>query len=106
MSSEIGGDAGAPENAPVSVAESVAESGRQRTIGIVLMTAAMACFILSDAAAKRLTLDHDVVQIIWVRYLYPLSAMVLLLAPVGRLTVRTTRLPLQLLRSLFLLLAT
>jgi drug/metabolite transporter (DMT)-like permease len=98
MSSEIGGGAGAPEAA--------AEGGRQRMIGMVLITAAMACFILSDAAAKRLTADHQVAQIIWVRYLFHLLAMVVLLAPFGRLTVRTARLPLQLGRSLFLLLAT
>ncbi len=98
MSSEIGGGAGAPG--------SVAEGGRQRMVGIVLMVAAMACFIVSDAAAKRLTLDHDVVQIIWVRYLFHLSAMVVLLVPFGRLSIRTARLKLQIGRSLFLLVAT
>ena len=102
MSSEIGGDAGAPESA----LENAAESGRQRMIGIALMVAAMACFIVSDAAAKRLTLDHDVVQIIWVRYLFHLSAMVVLLVPFGRLSIRTARLKLQIGRSLFLLVAT
>jgi drug/metabolite transporter (DMT)-like permease len=98
MSSEIGGDAGTPENA--------VESGRQRTIGIVLITAAMAFFILSDAAAKRLTADYQVSQIIWVRYLFHLLAMVVVLAPFGRLSIRTARLKLQIGRSLFLLLAT
>ncbi len=98
MSSEIGGEVGVPSPA--------AEGGRQRTIGMVLMIAAMACFILGDAAAKRLTAEHEVAQIIWVRYLFHLLAMVILLAPFGRLTVRTARLKLQIGRSLFLLVAT
>jgi len=100
MSRGIGGGVEAPEVA------AAAEGGRQRVIGMVLITAAMACFILSDAAAKRLTAEHQVAQIIWVRYLFHLLAMVVVLAPFGRLSVRTARLPLQIGRSLFLLLAT
>ncbi len=98
MTSEIGRDMGPARAEP--------ESGRQRMAGIALMTAAMACFIVSDAYAKYLTSDYEVVQIVWVRYLVHLVAVVALLAPFGRLSVRTARLPLQIVRALFLVVAT
>jgi drug/metabolite transporter (DMT)-like permease len=80
--------------------------GRAPLIGIGLMASTVFCFVLMDTMAKYLMRDYPVPQVVWGRYAFHLAAMVVVLAPRRKLSLRTNRLGLQLFRSMVLLLAT
>ncbi len=79
---------------------------RDHLIGIGLMMSTVFCFVVMDAMAKYLLREHPVPQVVWGRYAFHLVAMVVVLAPGRKLSLRTNRLGLQLFRSMVLLLAT
>ncbi len=74
--------------------------------GIVLMLAAIALFSVMDAAAKHIAQSTDTVMAIWARYAGQTVVVGLLVAPRLRRVLRTEYPKLQLLRSVFLLIAT
>jgi drug/metabolite transporter (DMT)-like permease len=80
---------------------------RQRLKGILLMMGAVFCFAGLDTSAKYLNAYMDTAQVVWARYT---SAFLLAFLFVNPFTypglTRTTRLPLQLGRSILLLLST
>ncbi len=80
---------------------------RQRLIGIALMCAALLCFSCLDATAKWLNRSVDPLVTVWARYM---SAFVLTTIAINPWTqprlLHTKRLPLQLIRSVLLLLST
>ena len=74
--------------------------------GIVLMICAMALFSVMDATAKEIAQRTDTVMAIWARYAGQTVVVTLLVAPRLRSVLRTSHPKLQLLRSVFLLIAT
>lgn len=70
----------------------------------MLLTALL--FVSMDALAKQLSQVYPVAQVVWARYLFHVLLMALFLGRRLPATLRTGRLGLQLLRSLFLLAAT
>ncbi len=80
---------------------------RQTLTGIFLMLGAGFLFTVMDATAKHLAQTYPVVEIAWGRYLFAtLSLPVILFRFGGLATIRSNRLGLQMLRSLFLLCST
>ncbi len=84
-----------------------AHERRQRLKGIFLMIGAVACFAFLDSTAKYLNTHMDTLQVVWARYT---SAFLLAFIFVNPFSypglMRTTRLGLQMGRSLLLLLST
>ena len=74
--------------------------------GILWMLATTFCFVSMDALAKYLSQSYPVLQVVWARYVFHLLILALVLGPRLPRVVRTGRLGLQFLRSLFLLGAT
>jgi len=74
--------------------------------GILWMLAAVMCFVTLDTLAKLLAETYPVWQIVWARYAFHLALIVVVLRGALPKTLRTRRLPLQLLRSLLLVLTT
>jgi drug/metabolite transporter (DMT)-like permease len=74
--------------------------------GILWMLATTFCFVSMDALAKHLSESYPVPQVVWARYVFHLLILALALGPRLPRAVRTERLGLQCLRSLFLLGAT
>jgi drug/metabolite transporter (DMT)-like permease len=70
------------------------------------MLAATSMFVGLDTVAKYLAQTYPVPQVLWARYIFHMVFIVLFLGRRLPLTLRTTRLGLQLLRSVFLLTAT
>lgn len=79
------------------------ESGGQ---GIAWMLLTSFMFVTLDALAKQLTQVYPVPQVVWARYVFHVLILAVFLGRRLRATLRTRRLGLQLLRSLFLLGAT
>lgn len=78
-----------------------------RLIGIALMCAALAIFSVLDTTAKWASQHMHPMQAVWARYLVSVLLVTVLLNPVSRPGVMTTRAPgLQAVRSLMLLLST
>lgn len=75
-------------------------------IAIAWMLATMALFVSLDTLAKFLMQTYPVAQVVWARYVFHVLLMAILLAPRSRGLLRTRRLGLQLVRSVFLLGAT
>jgi drug/metabolite transporter (DMT)-like permease len=82
-------------------------SRRQRLTGIALMCGALICFSCLDATAKWVNRSVDPLVTVWARYMsaFLLTGIVINPWTQPRL-LRTRRLPLQLIRSLLLLLST
>jgi drug/metabolite transporter (DMT)-like permease len=74
--------------------------------GILWMLAATSIFVGLDTVAKYLSQTYPVPQVLWARYIFHMVLIVLFLGRRLPLTLRTARLGLQLLRSVFLLTAT
>ncbi len=74
--------------------------------GILWMLVAMALFIGLDTMAKYLSQSYPVLQIVWARYFFHVLILGTFLAPRLISLLRTNRLGLQILRSIFLLGAT
>ncbi len=74
--------------------------------GIVLMICAMALFSIMDATAKEIAQRTDTVMAIWARYLGQTVVVSLLVLPRLKSVLKTGYPKLQLLRSVFLLVAT
>jgi drug/metabolite transporter (DMT)-like permease len=92
---------------PPKTAEQDTQERRQRLKGILLMSGAVACFALLDSSAKYLTAYMDTVQIVWARYTSAFLLAFLFVNPFSYPgLMRTTRLGLQMGRSLLLLLST
>lgn len=71
--------------------------------GILLLLTALCFFTALDTLAKKLTETNPVMMVVWARYFFHVTLMVLLLGPRwGMRLVRTRRPRLQLLRGLFL----
>ena len=70
------------------------------------MLLAVMCFVILDTFAKLLSESYPVWQIVWARYAFHLVLIVVVLRRALPRTLRTTRLPLQLLRSLLLVVTT
>ena len=80
---------------------------RQVLAGILLIIAAGFLFTVMDATAKYLTQSLPLVEVAWGRYLFhALTLPFLLLRSRGFAILRSSRLGLQLWRSVFLLLST
>jgi len=76
-------------------------------LAISLMVLTMTTFSCLDTTAKYLTATLPVVEIVWARYIFHTALLVAALPWLGgRLRLRTGRLRLQVVRSLFLLCAT
>lgn len=94
-------------DAPPRPPDADATERRQRLVGILLMTGAVASFACLDSTAKYLSAHMDTVQIVWARYA---SAFLLAFAFINPFRypglMRTRRLGLQMGRSLLLLLST
>lgn len=86
--------------------EPAATTGRLRSNelrGIVLALAAMLLFGLMDAASKYLSVRYPTPQIIWLRYVFTIPLLLLVLGPGGaRRSLRSARPWLQVLRSMLL----
>ncbi|MDH3790917.1 MAG: DMT family transporter [Rhodospirillales bacterium] len=74
--------------------------------GILWMLLTTLFFVSMDALAKHLSQSYPVPQVVWARYVFHVLLLALLLGGRVRGVMRTGRLGLQLLRSLFLLGAT
>ena len=74
--------------------------------GIFWMTSTMLMFVCMDACAKYLVQQYPTMQVVWGRYFFQVVILLIVLAPKLPILVKTTSLPIQLLRSLFLLGAT
>src|SRR5699024_6360772 len=74
--------------------------------GILWMLLAVMCFVILDTFAKLLSETYPVWQIVWARYAFHLVLIVIVLRGALPRTLRTARLPLQLLRSLLLVVTT
>jgi drug/metabolite transporter (DMT)-like permease len=74
--------------------------------GILWMLLATLFFVSMDALAKHLSQSYPVPQVVWARYVFHVLLLALLLGGRVRGVLRTRRLGLQLLRSVFLLGAT
>lgn len=75
--------------------------------GILLMMLSGFLFVVMDSTAKYLSADYPVAQIVWARYVFHLLTLPMIIGRGSWIAVlRTRRLGLQLLRSLFLLGAT
>jgi drug/metabolite transporter (DMT)-like permease len=85
-----------------------AAAGRVRSAefrGILLALSAMLMFGLMDAASKYLSARYPTPQIIWLRYVFTIPLVLLVLAPQGiSRSVRSARPGLQILRSCLLVL--
>jgi drug/metabolite transporter (DMT)-like permease len=89
------------------VAESGGEGVLARHRGILLMLVTMFFFVAGDTAAKLLTRDYPVIEIVWGRFVFHLAFLLLFFLSRGRTpSLRSRRLPLQLLRPLFQVLGT
>ncbi|MBL6931302.1 MAG: DMT family transporter [Rhodospirillales bacterium] len=71
--------------------------------GILWMLAAMMMFSGTNAFAKLLTEHYPVMQIVWARYFFQLLLLIIFLAPRLKRVMRTGKLAIQIMRSLFLL---
>ena len=99
--------AGAPGPADPKPGDQESHERRQRVTGILLMMAAVALFACLDTTAKYLTAHMDTVQIVWARYTSAFLLAFIFINPFSRPgLMRTTRLGLQMGRSLLLLLST
>jgi drug/metabolite transporter (DMT)-like permease len=82
-------------------------AGRERTIlpGIALMVGAGFLFTVMDATAKYLGQRYPVVEVAWGRYVFATLTLPIVVSRGGGMfaSIRSNRLALQLLRSLFLL---
>lgn len=68
--------------------------------GIGIMILAVSLFPVSDAISKHLTTDYHVLEILWLRHIVQLAAVVALIAASGRWALTRTRRPrLQLVRA-------
>lgn len=74
--------------------------------GILWMLLAVMLFVVLDTFAKLLSETYPVWQIVWARYTFHLVLIALFLRGALPRTLRTRRLPLQLLRSLLLVITT
>jgi drug/metabolite transporter (DMT)-like permease len=74
--------------------------------GILWMLLTTLFFVSMDALAKHLSQSYPVPQVVWARYVFHVLLLALLLGGRMRGVMRTERLGLQLLRSVFLLCAT
>jgi len=76
------------------------------TTGILWMLLTMCLLTAMDTVAKYLTQDYAIPQVVWARFVFHLLALTLLLK--GRVVarLRSNNLPLQFLRSVFLLMTT
>lgn len=93
-----------PGNAPP---DPEAAERRQRLTGILLMMAAVASFACLDATAKYLNDHMHTVQVVWARYAFAFLLAFVFINPFSHPgLMRTTRLGLQMGRSLLLLLST
>lgn len=80
---------------------------RQRLVGIALMCAALLCFSCLDATAKWLNRSVDPLVTVWARYMSAFVLTALFINPWAQpRLLRSKRLPLQLIRSVLLLLST
>ena len=80
---------------------------RGRRLAILMMCTTMACYTITDSAAKFLGPHLPIWEIVWARYLGATLFAMLLANPIRRPEVlRPVRLRLQLWRSLFLLIST
>jgi drug/metabolite transporter (DMT)-like permease len=89
-----GGDAG-------ETADAANLAAAARRHGILLMLATMGFFVSADATAKLLTRTYPVVEITWGRFLFHLLLLLPLVLLRGGTVMRSSRLRLQLTRSLF-----
>jgi len=74
--------------------------------GILWMLLAVLGFVSLDTLAKLLSETYPVWQVVWARYAFHLVLIVVVLRGALPRTLRTSRMPLQLLRSLLLVLTT
>ncbi len=74
--------------------------------GILWMLATMALFVALDTVAKYMSQSFPVLQIVWARYFFHILILGFMLAPRLPRMLRTQRLGLQVVRSIFLLGAT
>ncbi|HLS68391.1 MAG TPA: DMT family transporter [Kiloniellales bacterium] len=90
--------------------EAAADRSRSLTAasrrGILWMLLAVMCFVILDTLAKLLSDSYPVWQVVWARYAFHLVLIAIVLRGTLAKTLRTTRLPLQLLRSLLLVVTT
>jgi drug/metabolite transporter (DMT)-like permease len=84
-----------------------ARERRQRLIGILLMTGAVACFACLDATAKYLNGHMDTLEVVWARYAGAFLLALVVSNPVTRPGVMSTQRPLlQIGRSTLMLAST
>ena len=75
-------------------------------LGILWMLMTMALFVSLDTVAKYMSQSYPVPQVLWARYFFHVVLLAAILGPRIPRVVRTRRLGLQLVRSVFLLSAT
>ena len=91
---------------PDGAANADQSSARDRLLGLLFIVGGLLSLGLLDATAKYLTQDYHVVQVMWARYSFHVLLMIAVLGPIGRLSLRTGKLKLQIARSSILLVAT
>ena len=81
--------------------------GRDNLRGILLITGALFLFGCMDATAKHLSQEYPILQIAWARYAGHFLFMAAVFWPrLGAALLRTRRLPLQMLRSVLMMVCT
>lgn len=89
----------------VAITSNIAQTVANRR-GILWMLLAVMMFVALDTLAKLLSETYPVWQIVWARYVFHVALIALVLRGAFPRTLRTRRLPLQLFRSLLLVLTT
>ncbi|MET0605912.1 MAG: DMT family transporter [Beijerinckiaceae bacterium] len=85
----------------------VEAGGRSRLTAILLMCGALACFACLDTCAKWLNQSIDPLQTVWLRYVFALALVTIVLNPITTPGLHRTKKPgLQAFRSLLLFLST
>lgn len=92
--------------APAPRAGAGAAARSPEVTGILLCVVSIFLFSIMDVAAKYLTARHDPIQVVWARYASQCFWAFLILAPWAPKLMRTDRLGLQVLRSIFMFGAT
>jgi drug/metabolite transporter (DMT)-like permease len=84
----------------MSVAASPAsEAGEARRTGILLMVLTGSLYVSADAVAKLLTQRYPVIEVVWGRFIFHLALLLPILVAERGVLLRTSRLHLQLARS-------